>query len=144
MHTLNDSTAHFSAPLIMFYTELEALIERLGRCSRFGFSQISCAFSLLVHEKQSRTALEAIRMGVAWCSDACPTAECLVNAGAVARMIRDNYLKLLDILPRFGPLSILRGRMERSLYAWDDLVEDCTVGSDHEIRQTLIEIAKRV
>ncbi len=139
---MNDPAIQFPPALYRFGSQLEVLAEQLGGGTALGFAQIAFSLKVLLHERESRKAVEMARTAASLCSNMCPSAECLVRMGELARAIRDNYVKILSLLP--WPMTILRGVIEGSLYAWDDLAEDCAVGSDPEIRETILKIADRL
>ena len=79
------------------------------------------------------------------CHDTSAEAACLNIFTDLAVRIRDNYSVLIEIVSRHKLTSLfLSGITEKSLADWDDLVEDCTIGNDSEIRNLLYKISEAV
>lgn len=93
---------------------------------------------------KTRKLIRGIRAGMNACDADCEHAACLGTVLDIAKPIRDNYLRIYRVILESGRLSFfMKWITEKSLDGWDDLVEDCTAGSDEEFRSLIMKIAEK-
>ncbi len=126
-----------------FSGELEMTLRRFGKSSNFFIEIFPMIIRLFQHQRQSRKTLEIIRAAIDLCVTDCKQAPCLTNIYGDVKLVRDSYIKLLDIISQFPVFSILRHHVEDTLSEWDDLVEDCVIGSDDEFRDLIRQISEK-
>lgn len=127
-----------------FSAELEKTLYRLGQRSGFLATFPVFAFRLLEHRRQSRKTLEIIRAALELCNMNCNRPSCLEAIYEDVRIVRDNYIRMLDTVSETPVLSYLKSWIEDSLDDWDDLAEDCVIASDDEFRGLVMQIAEKV
>lgn len=111
----------------------------LGLLGVFGWALV-----VFKGERMSSKALDILRSNVVICGEACDSGKCLASVYKTASSIRNNYT---HIVANMEPLPIprfVKRRVAASLAEWDDLAEDCAIGSDPEIRTALFDIAARL
>jgi len=101
-------------------------------------------FTVLNGERASRRAIATMREALSLCAEVCEAGHCMAAAGRRATIIRDNYARIVAAIEELPVPAFLKRRVEQSLTEWDDLVEDCAIGSDPEIRAALTDIAARL
>lgn len=92
----------------------------------------------------SRKLIKATRNFMALCSAACDTGDCLGPMHEKYKGLRDQCARYISMLESF-PSYLLKWpalRLHRIIMGdWDDLAEDCLIGSDIEIRTLINKIA---
>lgn len=101
-------------------------------------------FRLVMHHFQSRKTLKIVREATAICAEACDHADCLKGIYKNVSLIRDNYLKIFNLASRLPIISILRPWIEADLENWEDLAEDCQIGSDKDFRRLVCQVAEKI
>jgi hypothetical protein len=125
-----------------FSSEVQRTATMLDHVGPLGM--LRAAANLLLMEHRGNKAISLARAMFEACAHACETAPCVKGIHETARTVRDNYLLLAKMVPRLPVLSLLKGRVSRSLDEWDNLVEDCAIASDREFRNLIPDIAGRV
>ncbi len=90
-----------------------------------------------------RRTIREMRKYMAECHEQCDNAACMFELYESIKGIRDAYVSMVKCfsqLPRF--LHLHKKHAEKMLIDWDDLVEDCFISSDPEIRTSISRIAK--
>ena len=90
-----------------------------------------------------RLVRESIRNTAELCDQACDKVECLDKFQVNSRKIRDEYFELMEILSDLPIPKFALNPIERELAGWDDLVEDCYMGSQDKFRNLIKQIAER-
>jgi len=105
---------------------------------------LPAALHLARMERGSRLTLAKVRSAMALCAELCHEGACLGRLLEHAALIRDLHAEIYGRMAAFPLGFLFRKRVELSLHEWDNLVEDCAVASDPEIREMLIELAGRM
>ncbi len=90
---------------------------------------------------RNRRLLEKMRLLMEVRCAACPDAVCIARfyPGLVA--IRDSLAAIYRKSQQSFLLAPLRGSLDRLAADWDDLVEDCALAKDREVRRLIFQIA---
>ena len=99
----------------------------------------------LSHRSSSRY-LRKLRKLMKLCGTFCKEGKCMVEAYEHTKKTRDEYLQLISKLERlpFRSVSPASAILRYDLAKWDDLVEDCLIASDPELRSLVSSIATAV
>lgn len=94
----------------------------------------------LITEKK---AIRVIRKAMAECSESCEDGGCLRELLPIIQPPCDFFADLVKTYDRMPPLfKPLKTISEIMLTDWSDLVEDCLIASDPEIRASITRIAQ--
>jgi hypothetical protein len=90
---------------------------------------------------RNRALLKKVRWFMASCHEACPEAACVGGLYPGLAAIRNNLLALRQKAGQTVLLAPLRRSLERLAADWDDLVEDCALAQDQDVRRLIFKIA---
>ena len=121
--------------------ELEATVKLTGI---FLFTIPTLFYRVLKHTSQSRGQIEFMRSSFDMCAEACDSAKCTAGYYPRVSTVRDNFIKLLDIVSETPALRILKPYVREHVSLWDDLAEDCMISGDDEFRSLINKIAANV
>ncbi|CAN2039012.1 conserved hypothetical protein [Candidatus Magnetomoraceae bacterium gMMP-15] len=128
-----------------FSNELEQTIHQITNKNRFFLLTMpGLLFRFFQHRMQSHKTLFAIRTALEFCNTSCKDASCLDNIYEDAKAIRDKYYEIFKQTSGQSIFFLFNMMIKDTLSDWDDLVEDCVIGSDKEIRSMISDIAERL
>jgi hypothetical protein len=126
-----------------FSVDLEETLAGMAAQARWALLKSPITlFRLIKHHLQSRKARTIVRGAMEMCEIACDHADCLEGIHGNVALVRDNYLKVVSVAEKLPVASLLKPLLEEELGHWDDLVEDCVVGSSHEFRSFVNRISR--
>lgn len=89
----------------------------------------------------SRKSIKEIRANQADCVIGCSENGCSEEFISQVKATRNRMLELNSLVQKSVLPSIVKKHFDNSVIDWDDLVEDCAISSDPEIRESIESIA---
>ena len=118
----------------MFYEQAISLSDNLNLDKLFLY------YHIFQGAWKGKRAISAARRVWEDCSELCG-GTCVTKTYEKTLSIRNNYLHISNRLEKIGVSSFMVKTLNSSLSEWDELVEDCSIVGDQEIRDDFSKIA---
>ena len=93
------------------------------------------------HHRLALTSAKLMRDHLNACEQDCPDAPCLKLAAPSIRVMRDGLSIIVDLVNRHTLFILERKPALEAFEAWDDLLDDCTVFADPDIKAAIMKRA---
>jgi len=128
---------------IAFSKSISKEIEILRMSGKVFFWRIPInTYALFYNSLKGLLLIRKLRKTFSICKVECSEPKCM-KVDRV-KLIRDNYIIFDEEMSKIPVMNFfVGGLVEKTLAAWDDLVEDMTIGSDTEFRDLIMQIVEK-
>lgn len=95
-------------------------------------------------DRRNRKIVAKVRQEMNACDGTCQDGNCLAELYDQVAAMRDINVVIEEFSAELDIPGFIRNRLAETTDEWDELAEDCLVGSDPDIRATLNAIAARL